>query len=197
VEGTDRWVLVRLNPYRDASDQQRGVVVTFVDITELKGAQGMQQSILDSLLEHVAVIDGDGVIVHVNEAWRSFAEENGAPPGASSFDGSNYLEICRAAADDGDQDAALVAERLDALLSGRIPHFSLEYPCHAPDEDRWFLMYASRIRERDGGAVVSHIDITARKRAEDSGRAAQSGDAGNGEGPGGRGADQPDGPEGR
>lgn len=197
VEGTDHWVLVRLNPYRDASDQQRGVVVTFVDITELKGAQGMQQSILDSLLEHVAVIDGDGVIVHVNEAWRSFAEENGAPPGASSFDGSNYLEICRAAADDGDQDAALVAERLDALLSGRIPHFSLEYPCHAPDEDRWFLMYASRIRERDGGAVVSHIDITARKRAEDSGRAAQSGDAGNGEGPGGRGADQPDGPEGR
>jgi len=162
ISGGDAWVLVRLSPYRDSADQNRGIVVTFVDITELKSIQGRQQAVLDSLLEHIAVVDEHGVIVQVNHAWRAFASDNGAPPGASEFEGANYLEVCRAAAEAGDPDAARVVDGLERLLSGQQPAFSVEYPCHGPGQDRWFLMYASRLRHGAGGAVVSHIDITER-----------------------------------
>lgn len=43
----------------------------------------------------------------------------------------------------------------------------MEYPCHAPDRRRWFLMSVRPLGSPEGGAVVSHIEITERKRTED------------------------------
>jgi two-component system CheB/CheR fusion protein len=36
------------------------------------------QGVLHSLTEHIAVLDADGTIITVNEAWDRFARENGA-----------------------------------------------------------------------------------------------------------------------
>jgi hypothetical protein len=54
------------------------------------------RSVLDGLSAHIAVLNGAGVIVAVNEAWREFARTNGADPGKVS-EGSSYLEVCGAA----------------------------------------------------------------------------------------------------
>jgi PAS domain S-box-containing protein len=57
-------------------------------------------------------------------------------------------------------------ENLRAILRSEQTDFSFEYPCHSPDEERWFLLQVSAMQGASGGAVISHIDISDRKKAE-------------------------------
>jgi len=60
-----------------------------------------------------------------------------------------------------------VATDLAALLDGDIDEFEVEYPCHSPDERRWFLMRAAAFTVADSRYVaVAHIDITDRVESE-------------------------------
>jgi CheY-like chemotaxis protein len=45
--------------------------------------------------------------------------------------------------------------------------FTLEYSCRARDEKRWFLLSATPLKTEDGGAAVSHLDITERLAMEE------------------------------
>ncbi|PWC34746.1 chemotaxis protein [Azospirillum sp. TSO35-2] len=163
-----RWALTRILPYLTDKSQVAGVVVTFVDVTATKRAEERLQTVLDSLPEHIAVTDRQGRIVMVNAAWRGFARRNGAPALERCGVGSNYLDVCRPP--DGDAGpgsaAGAVHDGLRAILDGTAEDFSIEYPCHSADEQRWFLMHATRLNDRDGGLVVSHINITNRKLME-------------------------------
>ncbi|MBP2299259.1 CheR family methyltransferase [Azospirillum picis] len=174
-----RWVLTRILPYLTDKNQVVGVVVTFVDVTATKQAEERVQSVLDSLPEHIAVTDRDGHIVMVNAAWRNFAERNGAPAAERCGVGTNYLDVCLSP-DTGNEVARAVHDGLRRLLDGDAEDFTFEYPCHSPNEQRWFLMHATRLNDHDGGIVVSHINITNRKQMELrlSGGRADAGDGG-------------------
>ena len=155
----DKWYLARILPYIDKPKNIAGAVVTFFDVTSLKDAQRLQ-GILDSLPEHVAVIDSLGTITLVNKAWRDFAKVNGDRTLAHTGVGMNYLEVCKV---DRNQDTDLAqqaAEGIGKVLHGELQVFSMTYPCHSPSERRWFLMHAAPIDQSGGGAVVSHINIT-------------------------------------
>jgi two-component system CheB/CheR fusion protein len=119
------------------------------------------QSVLDSLAEHIAVLDSSGRITMVNRAWREFACDNGDPDASTTGPGSSYLDACQAGASgaDGEQ-ARSAADGIRALLNGERDRFSMEYPCHSPEVERWFVMHAAPIKHPSGGVVVSHIDIT-------------------------------------
>jgi two-component system CheB/CheR fusion protein len=161
-----RRLQVRVLPYLGGSIPQRGVVVTFVDVTEAVRQAERLQAIIDSLAPQIAVLDREGRIVLVNRAWRRFAEENGAGGLASVEVGADYLATC-ATADGPDREAAEhVATGLRRVLAGKLAGFSYEYPCHAPAEERWFKLQASPLPDSLGGLVVAHVDITARHRAE-------------------------------
>ena len=166
-----RWVLTRILPYLTDKSQVAGVVVTFVDVTDTRQAQERLQNVLDSLPEHIAVTDRDGRIVMVNAAWRGFAERNGGAATNRCGIGTNYLEVClspEAIRQGGRQDgiARAVHDGLHRILDGKADDFTIEYPCHSPNEQRWFLMHATRLNDHDGGIVVSHINITNRKLME-------------------------------
>ncbi|MBP2291996.1 chemotaxis protein CheB [Azospirillum rugosum] len=163
----ERWIQTRILPYLTDKQQVAGVVVTFVDVTAAKEAEHRLQTVLNSLPEHVAVIDSDGIITMVNAAWRSFGEANGAPALERCGPGTNYLQVCTAQeGEDGEDIARAVNEGLRKILNGEISHFTIEYPCHSDTEERWFMMHACRLNEMTGGAVVSHINITNRKQME-------------------------------
>jgi len=123
----------------------------------------MLQGTLDSLSAHIAVIDAHGEILLTNRAWASFGEANDAcDPGTI---GSNYLDACDAA--DGDDYAAKVAAGLRLVLGGERRDFRLEYPCHSPQAQRWFVVRATRYEGAGPArAVVAHDDITLRKEAQ-------------------------------
>jgi PAS domain S-box-containing protein len=126
------------------------------------------QAAFDSLPAHIAVLDAAGTILAVNAAWRHFAESNGYADAGHGV-GLNYLEICRQASESADARAAERAIR--AVLAREQAEYCYEYPCHVPDQQRWFLFRAAQFAG-DGpiGAIVSHEDITDYKQVEDHAR---------------------------
>jgi diguanylate cyclase (GGDEF)-like protein/PAS domain S-box-containing protein len=122
--------------------------------------------VLDSLTAHIAVLDEQGTIVAVNQAWRAFAEAN--PPISSNLaEGANYLSVCDMATGDCSAEAIAVATAIRSVLAGIHTDAAIEYPCHSPDEERWFIGRITRLRDIDPPhVVVSHENITARKQAE-------------------------------
>lgn len=127
---------------------------------------GLALAALDALPFSVAVVGPGGIVVAVNTAWREFALANGGRDDGS--EGTNYLAVCdRAWADDGEDAAMEAARQIRRLLAGDTRRFALEYPCHAPDEKRWFMASGSALAY-DGAphAVIAHLDVTARRLAE-------------------------------
>lgn len=155
-------------------DGQPGVVLAFRDVsavmatrTALREQKEFVTSILDSLSEHVAVIDANGVITAVNAAWREFAEANGAAGMAQVSVGANYLETCALASrmPYGDE-ATEVLAGIQAVLTGELREFTLEYPCHSPGEHRWFVLHGLPLQGERPGAVLIHQNVTERHQAE-------------------------------
>jgi len=133
----------------------------------LRESEAFSQSVLESLSEHVAVLDEHGVITAVNGAWMRYAVHNGAPLPVASPVGSNYLLACQGAAgSEFDEDAARSLEGIRAVLEGTATEFQFEYPCHAPNEPRWFRMNVTPLRGGRGGVVVTHENITERMLAQ-------------------------------
>jgi two-component system CheB/CheR fusion protein len=115
---------------------------------------------------NIAVLDRNGHICAVNDAWRRFASENNCRDENACI-GDDYVAICRAAAGRDSEGAPEVAEALEKLLQGEISVFTIEYPCHAPWEERWFEMIAVRDpTSKLGEVLVMHHPITGRKQAE-------------------------------
>ena len=134
----------------------------------LPASEGFGQSVLDALSAHIAILDETGSIIAVNHSWRRFAQANHPQP-ATVCEGANYLSVCDAARGDGAEQAAEFAAAVRAILRGEQDEFSLEYPCHSPDEKRWFNVHATTITS-EGAArvVVAHETITTRKLAEEA-----------------------------
>ncbi|BAU57860.1 two-component sensor histidine kinase [Halorhodospira halochloris] len=124
---------------------------------------------LDALSSNIAVIDTSGKIIMVNEAWRSFALNNGGS-GHTLEIGSDYLDVLKRAMESGDPDATKAYQGIVAILAGDIRLFVHEYPCHSPYQERWFLMQATPLAKQGKiyGVVVNHLDITDRHTAERS-----------------------------
>ena len=133
-----------------------------------------QAAILNALTAQVALLDAHGELISVNDAWRRFAVANSVDPEVSGV-GKNYLSVCENARGDEAPQAMRVAQGIRAVLSGELPSFSVEYPCHSPTDQRWFLMLVTPIDDgRLSGAVVVHIDVSERRRAEAGQREAQT-----------------------
>jgi diguanylate cyclase (GGDEF)-like protein/PAS domain S-box-containing protein len=132
------------------------------------GSVSLAQDALDALPIALAVVDAEGVIVGVNAEWRRFGLANGGEPSAGI--GANYLAVCaRAYERSGEESAAAAAQGIRDLLAGRAESFSLEYPCHSPSEQRWFVARGSAFTS--GGArlaLVTHENVTARKLGDDA-----------------------------
>jgi PAS domain S-box-containing protein len=130
-------------------------------------AEELNRAILSSLDTHVAVLDRQGKIIAVNAAWNDFARDNGVGNENRVGAGLNYLEVCRKAVNSGDVQVQKALDGIKAVCEGSKEYFRMEYPCHSPTRQRWFLMLVTPLMRSEGGAVVAHNDITERKRAEE------------------------------
>jgi PAS domain S-box-containing protein len=168
------WLLVSAFPQHGSDDQLTHVVVDFHDISERKRAQELQRdneayttAVLDSLPEHIAVLDKNGRIIAVNLAWRQFAQSNGASPALQTPIGLNYLGVCNTNGHEGlPAEGAEAFAGITAVLCGQQESFQLEYPCHSATENRWFKMEVTPLKGARGGAMVSHFNITQQHLSE-------------------------------
>lgn len=136
-------------------------------VNALDPGDTLPRDALNALTANIAILDGRGVIVAVNDAWIRFARANGATD-ERCYVGADYLGVCESAlARAPDAALAETSGLLRELLGGMRDELAVEYPCHSPSEERWFVLRATRLRGDPGrGAVVAHEDITLRKRAE-------------------------------
>jgi len=120
-------------------------------------------ALLNSLEAQIAVIDRDGVIRYTNLAWNRFAEQNGMPKGYDWL-GINYLSACDNTAE---PQVMMAAAEIRRVLCGEQDHFYLEYPCHSPDIQRWFMMRVTPMMGSRGDFyAITHLNITERKLLE-------------------------------
>ncbi len=162
----DVWVEVRAYP------SAAGLMVYFHDITERKYAEQVQaqsqrflQSMLNSLSAHIAVLDEQGNVLGVNDAWQRFGSANGGDSRCGV--GANYLEVCEQASGPWSAEAPPVAQAIREILAGEREGFHLEYPCHSPQRQCWFTLHITTFKaDTVMRVVVAHEEITERKLAE-------------------------------
>jgi len=178
-DGSLIWVSEHTRIVRDAAGQALHYEGSLQDITKRKGAEAevleskhFLQSTLDALSSHIAILDEHGAIIEVNGAWNRFADENQSKNRLRGV-GDNYLHLCDAAFGAFSEEAPAMAAGIRAVIAGNTETFELEYPCHSPREERWFIARVTRF-DGDGmvRVVVAHENISARKRAEEEVREA-------------------------
>ncbi len=131
-----------------------------------KRSESFLRGTLDALSAHIAILDKTGTIVTVNSAWRRFGQANGLTLPHWGV-GTNYIEICNRARGADREEATSAARGILDVLVKRRSRFYLEYPCHSPDKQRWFVLRATPFQTvHQVWVVVAHEDITERKQAE-------------------------------
>ena len=174
ADGSWGWMLSRAVPLLDAGGEIVDWFGAGSDVTEKKQAeQALRESerflrsSLDALPGHIAVLDESGTILEINEAWQRFGKENHATASGIGV-GVNYLQHCEQSWSQDDQTPAYVRGIKD-VIAGRQTRFEMEYPCHSPTEQRWFVMRVTRFRNPGPvRIVIEHDDCTERKLAEDA-----------------------------
>lgn len=121
--------------------------------------------VFDALPAHVAVMDREGTILAVNQAWRAFAQTDGVSRMHAVRVGANYFDACRSEAARC-PDARVVLSGLEQVVAGRSASFEWEYPCTSRDQSLWFLLQAAPLQGADRGLVVTVVNITRRRQAE-------------------------------
>ncbi|HYV66436.1 MAG TPA: MASE1 domain-containing protein [Myxococcales bacterium] len=131
----------------------------------LRASEVMKSAILGSLTSGVAVLDRGGRVIAVNESWTRFGSERQAGFAGVGV-GAAYLEACRHTGRDCALRSAEALAGIEQVLGGTRQGFAFEYSSPAPNGERWFAVSVVPLNRSEGGAVVSHTDLTERKRAE-------------------------------
>jgi len=150
---------------RLVADVLAGALARMLAEDALRASETMKSAVLASLTSLVAVLDRDGRIISVNESWTRFGRLH-SPVASVVGPGENYLDVCRRAAKTGDELAREALVGIQGVLERGLPSFGQDYGCPGPDGERWFHMTAVPLDRPEGGAVVSHTDITERRHAE-------------------------------
>ena len=179
--GEVHWLRVRKQVYFEGDGDKRHpvrAVLALFDVTAEKNAAEIVRAsgefvrgVLDSLPEHVVVLDNLGNVLAVNHPSDRHTLENGASLSAATV-GFNYLDLCRQSVVKGGPDVHGMIDGLAEVLNGARSEFKTEYPCLAPGREEWFSMHAQRMQSENAGVILSHTNITesriAQRRLEDS-----------------------------
>lgn len=135
--------------------------------TEPGSAASLFGPVLDALATQIAVLDEEGAIAFVNEAWKRIEGSRGMGPGGCKV-GSNYLAACDAACGEGAEAARAMASGIRAVLAGERVEFIAEYPCSSPDEEKCHVEARVRRLSSPGRtwAVLAREDVTRYRNAE-------------------------------
>lgn len=126
-------------------------------------APAFSQTVLDGLLSCVCVLDEQGTILSVNEAWREQALRDNST-GAHLREGLNYLTssaLTETSTRTSDKAATLFLAGIHRVLAGEIDAFEGRYPCSNPAQAHLVLARISRMpTQGEPRFIVAHDDIT-------------------------------------
>jgi signal transduction histidine kinase len=126
-------------------------------------SEGLSRAILASLSARIAVVDRNGVVIRVSDNWGS--PEAGGASCPQTPVGGNYLDGWRAWEESPEATRSVITAA-SAVLSGQRKMQVADYPIQVGDQHRWFEVRVERMERPEGGAVITHVDITAQKQSE-------------------------------
>jgi signal transduction histidine kinase/integral membrane sensor domain MASE1 len=130
----------------------------------LRASETLKSAILTSLNSGVAVVDRSGMVIAVNERWHGLAAESGLRWARNGV-GENLLAACERDADRCDA-ARRTLDGARAVLARQAPRFVFQHSSGSLDDTRYWMLSVHPLDHAVGGAVMSHTEITERKRAE-------------------------------
>ncbi len=171
VRSGDRVIDMRHQPVLSADGSVSEVIGLALDVTErargqaeLARKEAFVRAIFDSVETHLAVLDSSGVIVDANQHWLEHVRSGEADMKDATI-GDHYLTVLRACDTLESREAAA---GIAAVLAGERPTFSLEFPLDRGGGRQWYQLSVERMHSPDGGVVIGHRDVSARKRIEDA-----------------------------
>ena len=130
----------------------------------LEASERFARATVDALSGHLAILNEEGAIIHVNRAWRDFATATSDNP-SSLCEGADYLGVCDRSGAAGCTDGQIFAEGIRSLLKGYHREFSLEYSLPTPLDEQWFIARVTLFPSNDRRMVIIHENITSTKEA--------------------------------
>lgn len=125
----------------------------------LAAGETLSESILGSFEGYVLAINRAGQILHANNSsWV----ETDLSPLQPAQPGQPYETIWNGLV----LPPSEVLESVRQVLSGARPEAEAEVRYESPAGERWVQVHVQTLQHPSGGAVVTHLDITQRKRAD-------------------------------
>ncbi|HRE77361.1 MAG TPA: PAS domain S-box protein [Flavobacterium sp.] len=152
--------------FRDISEKKEAEIKLQQNLIELEALSKEQSTILNTLPASIALLDQDGTIVKLNDEWINFGLSNGMPNTYQQL-GKNYIEISERSIGREAKNGKQMSKGLQEVLRGEREYFTMEYQCDSVTEKRWFKAEVRPFKTNNHtGAVVMHINISERKKAE-------------------------------
>ena len=148
--------MLRMLPYFEKPGHACGVVLTFLDVSRLKDAQRFQ-AVLDSLPEHIALLDDDGQMLLANRLWQTSFENNELPQLVCAMPGSNLLSAFEQVRTEGEL-GRLQARMIDGIRS--ILHrqkgaITVQALIDTGQGQSHYLINAAMVDDMIGGILIS------------------------------------------
>jgi signal transduction histidine kinase/CheY-like chemotaxis protein len=128
----------------------------------------LNKAVMNSITSQIAVLDREGVITSVNEAWERFSRERKGEENSSSDIGEHYIKVWESETGEFTTGKLKSLDGIGEVIKGKSQYFSCEYKCELPSRNIWLLINATPLAAKKGGTVISRIDITERKKAEEN-----------------------------
>ena len=128
----------------------------------LRKSEKLGQAAINFVSPLTAILDKDGLIILVNDAWRAAAMlYPKLVNGKLGCEGVNYLQVCENSAGVGSEEANQVAKSIREVIRDNSRTFNIKYPCHSKDDRRWFEVKVSAFKQKsDICYIVTHMPIT-------------------------------------
>ena len=131
---------------------------------QLVAAHEFLHSSLNALSTRIGVLDEQGTILEVNDAWTR-SDDGKLGVGSKSIIGANYLQLCEEYP--VPELAAAAVKGVREILNGKSNYFQLEYHAGESDSPRWFVLRATPFKSPGPiRVVVAHEEVTQIKVAE-------------------------------
>ena len=129
-----------------------------------RSIEARSRAILSSSFTDLAILDRNGVVEDCNDRWTGTRDTTN--PFTAAKRGEPWLADSPAMAPDDPAGTARVRDALLAVLSGREAERTIECDWKTAGGHGSSHLRLCRIERREGGAIVSHLDVTASKRVE-------------------------------
>lgn len=150
------WYMMRMLPYFEKPGHASGVVLTFLDVSRLKDAQRFQ-AVLDSLPEHIALLDDDGQVLLANRLWQRSFEKNELPQLVCAMPGSNLLDAFEKTRTDGELGRlqAMMIDGVRSILHKDRVSITVQASVDAGKGQSHYLIHAAVVEDMIGGILIS------------------------------------------